>query len=177
MSKTTKLKEAIKTGLAFALVYGIALWAGWMNPYWAGWSVAVIALPTAGASILKGTYRAIGTIPGCIAALVIHALAPQERVLFMLLTCGWMFFTTYLMLSRKKDSYLWTMAGYTCLVILLADVDSPGNMFQHAVFRTVETIMGVVVYTLIAVFLWPLTNLGAIRKSSADLAATLNDIY
>ena len=163
--------------MAFALVYGIALWAGWMNPYWAGWSVAVIALPTAGASILKGTYRAIGTIPGCIAALVIHALAPQERVLFMLLTCGWMFFTTYLMLSRKKDSYLWTMAGYTCLVILLADVDSPGNMFQNAVFRTVETIMGVVVYTLIAVFLWPLTNLGAIRKSSADLATTLNDIY
>ena len=76
MSKTTKLKEAIKTGLAFALVYGIALWAGWMNPYWAGWAVAVIALPTAGASIVKGTYRVVGTIPGCIAALVIHALAP-----------------------------------------------------------------------------------------------------
>jgi uncharacterized membrane protein YccC len=177
MSKTTKLKEAIKTGLAFALVYGIALWAGWMNPYWAGWAVAVIALPTAGASIVKGTYRVVGTIPGCIAALVIHALAPQERLPFMLLTCGWMFFTTYLMVSRKKDSYLWTMAAYTCLVILLSDVDSPGNMFQHAVFRTVETIMGVVVYTLIAVFLWPQTNLGAIRKSSAELAATLNDIY
>jgi len=177
VSKTTKLKEAIKTGLAFALVYGIALWAGWMNPYWAGWAVAVIALPTAGASIVKGTYRVVGTIPGCIAALVIHALAPQERLPFMLLTCGWMFFTTYLMVSRKKDSYLWTMAGYTCLVILLSDVDSPGNMFQHAVFRTVETIMGVVVYTLISVFLWPQTNLGAIRKSSADLATTLNDIY
>jgi hypothetical protein len=37
--------------------------------------------------------------------------------------------------------------------------------------------MGVVVYTLIAVFLWPLTNLGAIRKSSTELATTLNDIY
>jgi len=177
MSKTTKLKEAIKTGLAFALVYGIALWAGWMNPYWAGWAVAVIALPTAGASILKGKDRVLGTFPGCVAALVIHALAPQERVPFILLTCGWMFFTTYLMVSRKKDSYLWTMAGYTCLIILLSDVDSPGNMFQHAVFRTAETIMGVVVYTLIAVFLWPQTNLGAIRKSSAELAATLNDIY
>jgi hypothetical protein len=88
-----------------------------------------------------------------------------------------MFLTTYLTVSRKKDSYFWTMAGYTCLIILLADVDSPGNMFQHAVFRTVETIMGVVVYTLIAVFLWPLTNLGAIKKSSAELAAALNDIY
>ena len=177
MSRITKFKEAIKTGLAFALVFGIAMQLGWMNPYWAGWAVAVIALPTAGASIRKGTLRVVGTIPGCIAALVIHALAPQERWTFMLLTCGWMFFTTYLMVSRKKDSYLWTMAGYVCLMILLSDLDSSGNMFESAVFRTVETVMGVVVYTLIAVFLWPLTNLGAIKKSSAELASTLGDIY
>lgn len=177
MSKTTKFKEAIKTALAFALVFGIALQLGWMNPYWAGWAVAVIALPSAGASIRKGTLRVIGTIPGCLAALVIQALAPQERWIFMLLTCGWMFFTSYMMVSRQKNSYLWVMAGYVCLVILLSDVDSSANMFQSAVFRTVETIMGVVVYTLIAVFLWPLTNIGTIRKSSADLATTLNNIY
>ena len=50
-------------------------------------------------------------------------------------------------------------------------------MFESAVFRTVETAMGVVVYTLIAVFIWPRTNLGAIKKSSADLAAGLNELY
>ena len=177
MNQTTKLKEAIKTGLAFALVFGIAMQLGWMNPYWAGWAVAVIALPTVGASIRKGTLRVIGTIPGCLAALVIQALAPQERWIFMLLTCGWMFFTSYMMVSRQKNSYFWVMAGYVCLVILLSDLDSSANMFESAVFRTVETVMGVVVYTLIAVFLWPLTNLGAIKKSSAELATTLGDIY
>jgi len=60
MNKTTKLKEAIKTGLAFALVFGIAMQFGWMNPYWAGWAVAVIALPTAGEAIRKGTLRVLG---------------------------------------------------------------------------------------------------------------------
>ena len=79
VDKITKFKEAIKTGLAFALVFGIAMQLGWMNPYWAGWAVAVIALPTAGESIRKGTLRVVGTIPGCLAALVIHALAPQDR--------------------------------------------------------------------------------------------------
>ena len=44
MDKTTKIKEAIETGLAFALVFGLAMPFGWMNPYWAGWAVAVIAL-------------------------------------------------------------------------------------------------------------------------------------
>jgi len=177
MSNSVKLKEAIKTGLAFALVFAIAMRAGWMNPYWAGWAVAVIALPTAGESIWKGALRVVGTIPGCLAALTIQALAPQQRWTFILLTCGWVFFTVYLMVSRKKYSYVWTMSCYVCLIILLSDVDSSANMFQSAVFRTVETVMGVVVYTLIAVFLWPQTNLGAIKKSSVELATTLQNIY
>ena len=79
MDNTTKLKEAIKTGLAFAMVFGLAMQFGWMNPYWAGWAVAVIALPTTGESLRKGALRILGTIPGCIAALVINALAPQDR--------------------------------------------------------------------------------------------------
>ena len=166
---STKLKEAIKTALAFSGVFGIALWADWMNPYWAGWAVAVVALPTAGASIQKGMLRIFGTIPGCLAALVIHALAVQDRWTFILLTCGWMFFTSYMMVRKEKDSYFWVMAGYVCLMILLSDVDSSANMFESAVFRTVETVMGVVVYTLIAVFLWPQTNLGAIKKQSTEL--------
>ena len=177
MSKSTKLKEAFKTALAFAAVFGIALQADWMNPYWAGWAVAVVALPTAGASIQKGLLRILGTIPGCSAALVIHALAVQDRWTFMLLACGWMFFTSYMMVRKERDSYFWVMAGYVCLMILLSDVDSSANMFESAVFRTVETVMGVVVYTLIAVFLWPQTNLGAIKKQSAELTGSLHEIY
>lgn len=176
MDKVTTFKEAIKTGLAFASVFGIAMQFGWMNPYWAGWAVAVIAMTTTGASIRKGVLRIVGTIPGCLAALAIHALAPQDRWLFLLLTCIWVFFTSYLMVSRKKDSYLWVMACYVCLIILLSDLESSENMFESAVFRTVETVMGVVVYTLISVFLWPQSSRGVIRKSSAALVEGLQDI-
>ncbi|MFT5730485.1 MAG: hypothetical protein ACI8PB_004669 [Desulforhopalus sp.] len=177
MTKSRKLKEAIKTALAFATVFWIALQYGWMSPSTAGWAVAVISLSTAGASIQKGVLRVLGTIPGCLAALAIHSLAAQDRWIFMLLACGWMFFTTYMMVRKEKYSYFWVMAGYVCLMILLSDVDSSENMFESAVFRNVETIMGVVVYTLIAVFLWPQTNLGAIKKQSGELATSLDDIY
>ena len=71
MPISIKAKEAIKVSLAFVLVYFIALQLGWMNPYWAGFAVAMIALPTAGQSIHKGMLRLWGTIPGCIAALLI----------------------------------------------------------------------------------------------------------
>jgi uncharacterized membrane protein YccC len=88
-----KAKEAIKTGLAFALVYGIALQSGWLNPYWAGFAVAMISLQTSGESIHKGLNRMLGTIPGGIAAIVILALAAQSRWELILLTSRWIFFT------------------------------------------------------------------------------------
>lgn len=168
---STKAKEAIKTGLAFTLVYGIALRLDWMNPYWAGFAVAMIALPTAGQSLRKGMLRLAGTIPGCIAALVILSLAPQNRWAFMLLISAWIFFTTYMMLADKSRAYLWNVAGFVCLIITLAGPGSSAHLFEFAVFRTLETVMGIVVYTLVSVFLWPRTNLGAIKQVSTELVA------
>lgn len=167
-----KAKEAIKTGLAFALVYAIAMQSGWMNPYWAGFAVAMISLQTAGESIHKGINRMVGTIPGCIAAIVILALAAQNRWEFLLLTCLWIFFTAYMSMRSRNSTYLWTVAGFVCLVIVTSGASTSESLFQHAVFRVVETAMGIVVYTLISVFLWPQTNAGTIRKASSALMAT-----
>ena len=171
-----KAKEAIKTGLAFALVYGIALQSDWLNPYWAGFAVAMISLQTAGESIHKGLNRLVGTIPGCIAAIVILALAAQSRWEFLLLTCLWIFFTAYMSMRSRNSTYLWTVAGFVCLVIVTSGASTSEALFQHAVFRVLETAMGIVVYMLISVFLWPQTNAGAIRKASSGLIATQSTI-
>jgi len=175
MKLDTRFKEAFKVALAFALVYGIALKMSWLNPSWAGFGVAMIAMQTAGQSIHKGLDRLAGTIPGCIAALVILALAPQERWLFMAYTALWVFFTSYMMIRSKNHTYFWNVAGFVCLVILLTGPGSAASDFQHAVFRTLETALGISVYTLITVFLWPVNNAGAIRNSISNLAATFEN--
>jgi uncharacterized membrane protein YccC len=171
-----KAKESIKTGLAFALVYAIALQSGWLNPYWAAFAVAMISLQTAGESIHKGLNRLVGTIPGCIAAIVILALAAQSRWEFILLTSLWIFFTAYMSMRSRNSTYLWTVAGFVCLVLVTSGASTSEDLFQHVVFRVVETAMGIAVYTLISVFLWPQTNAGAIRKASRGLMATQSAI-
>jgi len=176
MTGSTKLKEAIKTALAFALVFGIAMQFGWMNPYWAGWAVAVIALPTTGEAIRKGTLRVLGTIPGCLAALVIHALASQDRWTFLLLTCAWVFVTSYWMVSRPKTSYFWVMACYVCLIILLSDIDSRRICSRARSFEPSRRCWGPGVHADCGVRLAP-NEPGAIKKSSAELAAALTDSY
>jgi uncharacterized membrane protein YccC len=62
MALSTRAKEAIKTGLAMAIAFGIALQMGWDKPYWAGFAVAMISLSTAGQSLNKGVLRLLGTL-------------------------------------------------------------------------------------------------------------------
>lgn len=169
MNKTTVYKEAFKTALAVAIVYGLALQFDWMKPYWAAFTVALIALPTAGQSFNKGVMRLAGTIPGCIAGIAILSIAPQDRWLFLLLAAAWIFLATYMTSSTKIFSYFWNIAGITCLVILTVGVDNSQHVFNSAMFRTLETAMGIVVYMLVSVFLWPRTNLGAIKSTSVKL--------
>lgn len=174
---STKTKEAIKTALAFALAYGFALKTGWMSPMWVGLTVVVIALPSAGQSLQKGILRLAGTVPGCLAALVILALAPQSRWLALALTCAWMFFTTYMMLSRPQKSYLWNVAGFTALIIMTGSFASSADIFDRAQSRTVATVVGIILYTTVTTFLWPQSNEGAIRKAFENLLSTQRERF
>ena len=176
MEKSTKIREAFKLALAFALVYGIALKINWLSPSWAGWSVVAIAATSGGESLQKGLLRIWGTILASMVGLAIISLGAQNRWVFMLLTAGWLFFATYKMLADKKRSYFWFVAGYVTLVITAAGPSSAGG-FYIAVFRTLETILGIVVYTFIAVFLWPRTNIGAIKKALSALLDTQNNLF
>jgi len=169
MQKNRRFKEAFKWGLAFAMVYGIALKLSWMNPYWAGWAVAMIALPTTGQTMYKGLNRMVGTVIAFFASLFIFSMAAQDRWLFAFLGASWIVFTTYKMISSKNNSYLWYIAGFVCLIILISTPRTSENIFNHALFRTLETAMGILVYSLITFFIWPINNKGAIRKSAIEL--------
>ncbi|MCK5795160.1 MAG: FUSC family protein, partial [Anaerolineales bacterium] len=172
MELSRKAKEAIKTGLALVLVYGIALRLDWLNPYWAALAVAMISLQTAGESIHKGMDRMAGTIPGIIAGIIIVSMASQDRWAFMILTSLWIVFTTYMQLQSRKNPYFWTVAGFVCIVIVSAVGSSSADMFERITYRIVETAMGISVYTLVTVFIWPQTNAGSIKKACRDLMET-----
>jgi uncharacterized membrane protein YccC len=73
MRLSTRAKEAIKTGLAMAIAYAIALQMDWDRPYWAAFAVGMISLPAAGASLRKGVLRMSGTLVAGVAALTLIA--------------------------------------------------------------------------------------------------------
>ncbi len=171
MVLSRKAKEAIKTALAMTLSYGIALSLGWDKPYWAGFSVAFISLATSGQSLNKGAYRMLGTLMAGAVSLAIIALAPQNRWLFITLLSAWMGFCTY-MTWGKRHPVFWGYSGYVCAVVSMAAGPDPVNAFNTAVLRAQETGLGILVYSLLAILLWPVNSRPKFEAAAAKLAAT-----
>ncbi len=174
---STRAKEAIKTALAMVIAYGIAMQLGWEKPYWAGFAVAVISLDTAGASLNKGAMRMLGTFVGATVALTLIGLFPQQRWSMLVYLSLYYGFCTYMMAGSKRP-YFWFVSAFVCMVVMMdAAPADPLRSFQVAVMRVEETGLGILVYTLISVLLWPRSSRGDVDEASRKLVATQGQLY
>ena len=174
---STRAKEAIKTALAITIAMGIAMQMGWDEPFWAGITVVTINISSVGVSLSRGMMRSLGTLVGAVAGLAIMGLFPQERWWLMICVSLYVGFCTY-MLTGKNQSYFWFLAGFTCLVIIsLSSPPESQSAFQTAMLRTQETALGAVVYTLVAVFIWPRSSRDAFEDASRRLFAVQSQLY
>jgi len=168
-------KDAIRTSIAMVTVFWIALRSGWPNPHWAGIAVAVISAPTVGQSLDKGIRRLGGTLLGAVAALFLLGLFPQDRYLFLAAVSLFGGICTYLM--TRNQNYFWQVVALVCFIVVLAGPADSEVAFHRATFRFLETAMGIIVFTLLSVFLWPRSNRRALRETARALVATQQQLY
>lgn len=158
------------------IAYGIALQMGWSEPMWAGFTVAFVSLATVGQSMNKAALRMMGTFLAAAAALIIIALFPQDRWLFMLTLSLWAGFCTYMM-GGPKNQYFWNVSAFACVIICMDGGLDPINAFNTAMLRTQETGLGILVYSLVAIFLWPVRTHAEFDKAIAKLVLTQQQLY
>ncbi len=146
------------------------------QPAWAGTSAIIVAQPVLGASLRKGTFRLIGTLTGAVFAVLLYAVAPQDRAVFLLGLALWgaacSFVSTFL---SELTSYAAMLAGYTAAIIAMDAVGSPNDVFLLAAARASAITIGVICTTLV----FSLTDFGSQRQALAtkleDLAAQALD--
>jgi uncharacterized membrane protein YccC len=171
-----RAKEATKTGLAMAIAFGIALAMDWEKPYWAGFAIAMISLSTAGQSLNKGAMRMLGTLLAAAVALTLLALFPQDRWLLMMALSVYLAVCTY-MLTGKTRQYFWFVSAFVCVIIIVTAGHSATDAFYAAVERAQETGMGILVYGLIAAFLWPQSSRSDLEDTSRKLVAVQHRLF
>ncbi|KHN54231.1 p-hydroxybenzoic acid efflux pump subunit AaeB [Pectobacterium fontis] len=141
--------------LSFAIV--LSLFLGFHlqleTPRWSVLTAAIVAAgpafaaggePFSGAIRHRGILRIIGTFIGCIGALVIIIATIRAPVVMLMLCCIWAGFCTWVSsLIKVENAYVFGLAGYTALIIIVSTQGTPLLTPQFAVERCSEIVLGI----------------------------------
>src|SRR5262252_184267 len=115
------------------------------RPYWAMFTVFIIAKPISGAVRSKAVYRFLGTLVGAGMALLLVPPLVQAPVLLCLAISGWVGVCLYIsLLDRTPRSYVFMLAGYTAAIVGFSVVGKPEGIFDTAVARLEEISLGII---------------------------------
>ena len=145
-----------KALIAALLALYIALAIPLDNPYWAMASVYIVSHPLSGATRSKAVYRALGTLIGATASVALLAGFGQQPVMLSLAVSLWVAVLLYLsLLDRSPRSYIFLLSAYTVPLISLSVVNQPASIFNVALARSEEILLGIVCASLVNTLLFP----------------------
>lgn len=154
MQLSLTFKESLKTALAMTIAIGIALAMNWEKAYWAGFAVAFCSLATIGQSLEKAALRMAGTVVAVAVALVVIALFVQHRWAFIFFLSLYGAVCSYMM-SGSTNAYFWQVCWTVVLVVCVGAGANSVHAFETSMLRMQETGLGILVYSLVALFVWP----------------------
>ena len=158
---SAEIQFSIKAFASGMLALYLAMRLGLPRPFWALLAAYIASQPLSGAARSKAAYRALGTLIGAIAVLLILPHLINYSVLLTLALAGWLGLCLYIsLLDRTPRSYIFILAGYTPALIgfpALIDISTFGavTMFDIAVARVEEILLGVSCAALIHSVFFP----------------------
>ena len=115
------------------------------RPYWAVFTVFIVANPITGAVRSKTVFRLLGTVTGAAMALLVIPPLVDAPVLLCLAIGLWIGLCLYMSLQdRRPRSYAFVLAGYTAAIVGFSVVNTPNAIFDTAVARVEEISVGLV---------------------------------
>ncbi|WP_144135027.1 FUSC family protein [Kosakonia radicincitans] len=150
------LLYAIKSFAAAMLAYYIALSIGLGRPSWAIITVYIVSQTSVGASLSRSLYRLAGTVIGAAATVLIVPTFVNMPIVCSVVLTGWITFCLYLsLLERTPRAYAFVLAGYTASLIGFPAVMQPGAIFDTAIVRVQEIMIGILCAALLHRYLLP----------------------
>ncbi|CAA2137759.1 FUSC family protein [Methylobacterium bullatum] len=147
---------AIKTFMAAMLALYLAMWIDLPRPYWALGTVYITSQVLAGATRSKALYRVLGTLLGAVVSVILVPNLANAPELLTIAIALWVSICLYFsLLDRTPRSYLMMLGGYTAALIGFPAVADPGAMFDTAVARAEEIMLGILCAGLVSTIVLP----------------------
>ncbi|WP_411185014.1 FUSC family protein [Photobacterium rosenbergii] len=149
---------------------------GWTQPSTAATTVMLIASTgSRRESLAKGTLRVLGTIAGGIIGLILVGFFAQDRLLYMLAVSLVIVVVFYIRSAYLNDPTLFMLTGV--MILMMYNGGDPEGAFLYGLDRTFMTVFGVVVYTLVGVFLFPPKVEQNLRQLGDNLASAQKALF
>jgi uncharacterized membrane protein YccC len=135
------------------------------RPYWAMFSVFIVAKPISGAVRSKAVYRFLGTAGGALMALFLVPPLVQAPVLLCLAISVWVGICLYFsLLDRTPRSYVFMLAGYTTAIVGFSVVDRPEAIFDTMIARLEEISLGITCAAIAHSVFFPMNVAAALNE-------------
>ncbi|SEM21488.1 Uncharacterized membrane protein YccC [Pseudoxanthomonas sp. GM95] len=145
-----------KAYLAAVAALFIGLWGNLPRPYWAMSTVYIVIQPMLGGTRSRGIYRIVGTVIGAAGVVAILPPLSQAPVLLSLALSLWLAACLCLsLLNRGPSAYVFLLASYTTAFIGFPAVTQPEGIFDVAIARSEEIIVGALCAVLVAALVFP----------------------
>ncbi|HEY0179229.1 MAG TPA: FUSC family protein, partial [Dokdonella sp.] len=145
-----------KAFTAAMLALYVALALSLPNPYWSMATVYIVSHPLSGATRSKAIYRAGGTFLGAAAAVAMVPPLVQTREVLALVMAAWTGSMLYLaLLDRTPRGYTFMLAAYTTPLIGMPAFAQPLAIFDLALARTEEILLGIVCASVVSAVVFP----------------------
>jgi uncharacterized membrane protein YccC len=154
----------------------LALWIAFRldlkNPWWAMLTVYITSQPVTGALRAKAAYRVLGTLLGAIAMVAIVPNLVDAPELTTAAISLWVAFCLYVsLLDRTPRAYTLALSGYTAALIGFPSVLNPDGVFDTAIARAEEIMLGTVSAALVHSLIFPLSVLSVLLAKQSTVLA------
>lgn len=177
MTLSPAFKQAFKIALAMVISYAIALWMGWDKPLWSGLAVAVGCLASVGDSVGRGLQRLLGTAFAGVVTIILASLFLQDRFSFLLLMSLFVALCNYMLCYNQRYFTFWLCAGFTVPLVAFIGDGLSVNTFDTIIERTNETALGLLVYSIVGVLIWPQNAGNAFKSQLLDCVRQQAELF
>lgn len=147
---------SLKSFTAAMLALYLAMRIGLPRPFWALMTAYIVAAPFAGPTRSKAVYRFGGTLLGALATVILVPLLANSPELLSLALALWVGACLYVsLLDRTPRSYVLMLAGYTAGLIAFPAVNDPHTIFDIALARVEEILLGITCATVVHSLVFP----------------------
>jgi uncharacterized membrane protein YccC len=156
-----------KTLLAYYITGWLAMRLALPQPSTAMLTTIIVANRQSGMVLAKSFYRGIGTLAGAVVAFLIVGLFPQQRGPFLIALSLWVGLCAGgATLHRSFKSYGFVLAGYTAAIVAIPVIDHPPAVFDSAVARISEVLLGLLVSGVVNDTVFPSRMRDVLRQTA-----------